>query len=1036
MKYETLVLKITILLMTQGATTSSTCNSRENIIETTSTNEYLELNRKYIEDAATDVITDNKYPESRVEHDGFIYFSNADGLFVQQKNATTATRINGFPQYTVILLDKKLNLIYFGTNKGLSVTKCGGSDANKITVTDGIAIDFGVVDNIGNVYFGNNGHNDEASEELYVLQKKDQSLIKISGIEQSLGSYTIENICNPNKIAVDTNNNVYVGAYSGYIYLIEPGQTTAFKLKDIKSNGGVTSIVVDSKDNVYFRTNNALYILKNNEKKLTKIIESIDDFNYFLSVDNFDNLYFQATDKTYVLKSEEVNALEINEILNSDGLTTTTFTNLQNFQVKNNFLYFTSTHNGKDIIFSMNQNENTLTEIYRADSTIFSLAIDNSNNIYFVTSSDESQKIVPFILRKNSNTPIEILGVTGHLSHVFSDNKNNIYFGSGNGLHLLQDEEVTPFKLRATESQISSFLVDENDNVYFGTDYDGAFVVKSGEKEATKIDGIDAKYGSYVEVYGDGKYDVIYFKTGGALYKLNGGETSVMVVSEGYSPDLYLSDCMNNTYYVQTNAENSSIISVKYGDSKGTHVTDVEGQVLHIKSDSFSNLYFITDKNQLQVLGPTKRSPIIIAKNHRFSSLNVDADDNVYFTADDVVYLLRPNEKEATKINNIFGKFKSFVMNGDDIFIITGKDNDQVGLFLVRNKLQFDSRFKNRYLGEIDDNSDETIFNILNYLNVKENYLLSKNKNKIVDKTPTSATVLAIRGKFKGRFDVEYIIKGKVDENASNFILKALLEKAIFFDHMSKNLYNFKYKKEIQDISVSIDNLKFSPVEITNNSESISSVEFKNICFNKKKIANTSPLPQTIKVPECNYETKEIILFQVTRGLNKSNENIEESAATVLNSDDENVILNLLNVNENQGVKAKVTLSNDFDLSNLKEHNHEMTLQNFSEDEQDIIVPSKKRVLVNYSVRTFVSETNLNLKQKIRGTLIAKINYTKSEEMIQITIKEAMQVLKKYNLMPSEITLNEDNSIAFNGRAKLIVKRESEPKIIRNFFDV
>ncbi len=161
--------------------------------------------------------------------------------------------------------------------------------------------------------------------------------------------------------------------------------------------------------------------------------------------------------------------------------------------------------------------------------------------------------------------------------------------------------------------------------------------------------------------------------------------------------------------------------------------------------------------------------------------------------------------------------------------------------------------------------------------------------------------------------------------------------------------------------------------------------------------------------------------------------------ASVLNSDDENIILNYFNGNHNnnQNEKAKVTLSSAFDLSNLNEHSHEIILHNFLEDEQEIIVPPKQRILVNYSVRTFVSETKLNLKQKIRGTLVAKISHSDSvDETVQVTVKEAMQSLKNWNLLPTEISINQDNSVMFNGRAKLIIKRESEPKIIRNFYDI
>lgn len=1022
--------------MTQAAVaSSSTCESKNSFSEPfdiASTNDYLELNRKYIENVAEDAVFISNYPESRIEHDGLVYFSNADGLFFRQQNATTTTKINGFPAYTNVYWDKKFNSIYLGTNTGLSRLEYGERMANKIIFTDGIAIDFGVVDYTGDVYFGNNGENGKSSEEMYVLRKKGQVLVKIIGIEQSHSSYTIESISNPNKIAVDTKNNVYVGAYSGYIYLIESGQTKASKLKDIKSYGGVTSVVVDSKDIVYFRTNHALYTLKGSEKKLTKIFELIDDFNYFLSVDKNDNLYFQIAYKTYVLKSQAVTATEIDKVSTSNGYTATNFGNLQNFQVKNEILYFTSTNNGTEIIFAMKRNETAPTEVHRTDNSIISLAIDTSHNIYFVSFSDELQKLVPFILRQNSDTPIEIRGVTGHLSSVFADNQNNIFFGSGNGLHVLQDGEVTPIKIRATESQISSFVVDMNDNVYFGTDDDGAFVLKTGDLEATKIDGVNTKFGSYVEVYGDRKYDVVYLKTGGALYKLNGGESAVVKIIEGFSPDLFLSNFMNDTYYVQTNDEHSSIFSVKCNDTAATRINDNVGKVLYMNSDSFNNLYFITDNNQLQMLRNSELTPIILAENQKLSSLNVDQDDNVYFTADGEVYVLRSGNVETTKIHNIYGEFQKFVSNGDDILLITTEKR----MFLVRNKLPFDATFKNRFLGEIDNNDDETIFNILNYLNVQDNYLLSKSKNKVVDKTATSATVVATDGKFKGKFSVGYTINDKNDGNERNFELLELLERATFFDNLNKNLYNFNRAKEIQNISVSTKNLKFFPVEATTILESISTVEFKNICFNKKKVANTSPLAQTIKVPACNYEAKEIISFQVTNGLNKTNSFVGESVASLLNADDENAILNFVNINDNRDGTAKVTLSNAFDLSNLNKHIRETVLHNFVEDEQDIIVPPKQHIVVKYSVRTFVSETNLNLKQRIRGTLVAKIRYSKSEETIQITIKEAMQTLEKYNLMPSEISINEDNSVNFNGRAKLIVKRESEPKIIRNFHNV
>ncbi|WP_339024529.1 hypothetical protein [Spiroplasma endosymbiont of Agriotes lineatus] len=44
-----------------------------------------------------------------------------------------------------------------------------------------------------------------------------------------------------------------------------------------------------------------------------------------------------------------------------------------------------------------------------------------------------------------------------------------------------------------------------------------------------------------------------------------------------------------------------------------------------------------------------------------------------------------------------------------------------------------------------------------------------------------------------------------------------------------------------------------------------------------------------------------------------------------------------------------------------------------------------------------------------------------------------MQILQKYRLLPSEIIINEDNSVTFNGKAIISRTSESNPKPIFNF---
>ncbi|WP_374696658.1 hypothetical protein [Spiroplasma endosymbiont of Polydrusus formosus] len=51
--------------------------------------------------------------------------------------------------------------------------------------------------------------------------------------------------------------------------------------------------------------------------------------------------------------------------------------------------------------------------------------------------------------------------------------------------------------------------------------------------------------------------------------------------------------------------------------------------------------------------------------------------------------------------------------------------------------------------------------NNINYLNRENNYFLNLNKMKIIDKTPTSATIVATKGKYRCQVTVNYKIKNK-----------------------------------------------------------------------------------------------------------------------------------------------------------------------------------------------------------------------------------------------------------------------------------
>ncbi|WP_339024480.1 hypothetical protein [Spiroplasma endosymbiont of Agriotes lineatus] len=181
------------------------------------------------------------------------------------------------------------------------------------------------------------------------------------------------------------------------------------------------------------------------------------------------------------------------------------------------------------------------------------MTIDNNENIYLLFFDNE--RLSPFLLRKNTNIPIKINGVTGHTSHIFADNNNNIYVGSGNGLYML----------------------------------------KSGETTATKIKGINKKYGSFVNLYKDKKYDIIYFKTGGGLYKLNGGENKLSKIIEGKTlePLFFTSDYNHHTYYKDFFDKN--IYFLKKDQILPNKINGINNNVISIETDKKNNVYFITN---------------------------------------------------------------------------------------------------------------------------------------------------------------------------------------------------------------------------------------------------------------------------------------------------------------------------------------------------------------------------------------------------------------------------------------------------------
>lgn len=134
-----------------------------------------------------------------------------------------------------------------------------------------------------------------------------------------------------------------------------------------------------------------------------------------------------------------------------------------------------------------------------------------------------------------------------------------------------------------------------------------------------------------------------------------------------------------------------------------------------------------------------------------------------------------------------------------------------------------------------------------------------------------------------------------------------------------------------------------------------------------------------------------------------------------------------LNYNKNNEIINE--LSNSFSLSNTNKQEQETIIYSLNEHSDKFEVNPNEKLQINYSsLRIIKSQNMLNLKQNIMGIITAKIvNSSNEEKIVTLSIKEAMQILQKYVLLPNEITINEDNSIIFNGKA--YISSEIEGKI-------
>lgn len=265
--------------------------------------------------------------------------------------------------------------------------------------------------------------------------------------------------------------------------------------------------------------------------------------------------------------------------------------------------------------------------------------------------------------------------------------------------------------------------------------------------------------------------------------------------------------------------------------------------------------------------------------------------------------------------------------------------------------------------------------------------------------------------------------------------LSELIKKGIFLKYRDDNQRVFKKIKEINT-----NNLIYSNVLATKDINPIYNKNSKSICFGTTTLFNGLPEKQNMKTPSCKYTKETTISTKITTGLSKEETNLKTtdmkhnwSFEFGINVHGEAGVWPFVKVSTEINTKIGAggeygssetkTLSNKFDFSDI-ETNEYKEISEVELPSQEIIVNPNQKIKVTASLDEILAQVTLNLKQDINGVINATVITSNNEErIITLSIKEIMQKLQQYNLLPQEITINDDDIITFNGKANRSLKQ-------------
>lgn len=281
-------------------------------------------------------------------------------------------------------------------------------------------------------------------------------------------------------------------------------------------------------------------------------------------------------------------------------------------------------------------------------------------------------------------------------------------------------------------------------------------------------------------------------------------------------------------------------------------------------------------------------------------------------------------------------------------------------------------------------------------------------------------------------------------------------------EQIRRGLYLYYHKKNpnffIKNIEFNMNNLNYSDIELIKEEELPTQKVTEDICVGETEFENALSTEQKFKTQSCKYTKQKINSIQIIKGINKRIDNTLETGTSTTDATsktDTKTKTNTFNAGvevsagwgpisgsvstsvgneesntsqrENSQAKTKnistiISDSSSFDLSNLKEE-QQIETNELEYPAQEITVGGNQTIKVIFNLNKIIKKYKITFKQNISGKIKAKIKNEINQIIEQeFSIKNIMLSLKENNLLPQEITINND-SVSFLG--ELIVSKNS-----------